>query len=156
MLQADLARRHVLHQVEHVVVAEEVGRLERRGLEALHEGVAVLQRDAEQIARAADGARRRLEQVQRRRRRPRCRSARGNARPSWLSCAGALPHRPDDVHHLPVRHPFAAGAGALLALGAGDAPSSCSRSTPGLGADRDVRLHAALPEREAAVRDPAC
>ena len=60
--QADLAGRHVLHQIEHVVVAEEVGRLERGGLQALAERVAVLQRDAEQIARAADGARRRLEQ----------------------------------------------------------------------------------------------
>jgi hypothetical protein len=62
--QADLAGRHVLHQVEHVVVAEEVGRLERRGLEAAAEGVAVLERDAQQVARAADGARRRLEQNQ--------------------------------------------------------------------------------------------
>ena len=41
--QADLAGRHVLHQVEHVVVAEEVRRLERGGLQALPEGVAVLQ-----------------------------------------------------------------------------------------------------------------
>ena len=60
--EADLAGRHVLHQIEHVVVAEEVRRLERRGLQALPEGVAVLQRDAQQIAGAADGARRRLEQ----------------------------------------------------------------------------------------------
>ena len=35
MLTPDLAGRHVLHQIEHVVVAEEVGRLERRGLETL-------------------------------------------------------------------------------------------------------------------------
>ena len=60
--EADLAGRHVLHQVEHVVVAEEIGGLERRRLEALAEGVAVLQRDAQQVAGAADGARRRLEQ----------------------------------------------------------------------------------------------
>ena len=66
--QPDLAGRHVLHQVEHVVVAEEVGGLERRGLEALAEGVAVLQRDARAgrarrgrcaaPARAASGRRR--------------------------------------------------------------------------------------------------
>ena len=52
--QADLAGGHVLHQVEDVVVAEEVRRLERRRLQSLAEGVAVLQRDADQIARAAD------------------------------------------------------------------------------------------------------
>ena len=71
--QADLAGRHVFHQIEHIVVAEEVGRLERGGLQALTERVAVLQRDAQQIARAANGARRRLEQRSGRRRRPACR-----------------------------------------------------------------------------------
>ena len=60
--EADLAGRHVFHQVQHVVVAEEVGRLERGRLQSLAEGVAVLQRHAQQIARAANRARRRLEQ----------------------------------------------------------------------------------------------
>src|SRR5262249_37176252 len=60
--EADLAGRGVLHEIEDVVVAEEVGRLQRRRLEAAPEGVAVLERDAEEVARAAHGARGRLEE----------------------------------------------------------------------------------------------
>jgi hypothetical protein len=40
--QTDLPRGRVLHQVENVGVAEEVGRFERRGLHSLPSGVAVL------------------------------------------------------------------------------------------------------------------
>ena len=60
--QPDFAGRHVFHQVQDIVVAEEVGRLERRRLEALTERIAVLDGHAQQIAGASDGARRRLEQ----------------------------------------------------------------------------------------------
>ena len=152
--QADFAGRHVFHQVQHVVVAEEVGRLERGGLQALAERVAVLQRDAQQIARAADGSRRRLEQRQavgvglrvgQRRELP----------AELVGLPDLLPDRPDDVDHLPVGDPLAAGALALLALGAGDRALHAAGDA-GLGADRDVRLHAALPERELAQRDRAC
>ena len=55
--QADLTGRSILHQVEDVVVAEEVGWLEGCGLEAATERVAVLQADAEQIAGTPNRAR---------------------------------------------------------------------------------------------------
>ena len=62
--EADLTGGHILHQIEDIVIAEEIGQLQCRGLETLAEGVAVLQGDAEQVARAADRARGRLEQGQ--------------------------------------------------------------------------------------------
>ena len=40
--EANLTGRHIFHEVEDVIVAKEVGRLEGRGLETLAEGVAVL------------------------------------------------------------------------------------------------------------------
>src|SRR3989442_1690495 len=43
--EANFTRRHVLHQVQHVVVPEEIGGLERGGLQPLLEGVAGLQSD---------------------------------------------------------------------------------------------------------------
>jgi hypothetical protein len=49
---ADLPGGHVLHEVEHVVVAEEVRRLQRRRLHPLAERVAVLERDAQEVAGA--------------------------------------------------------------------------------------------------------
>ena len=93
----------------------------RRGLER-DEAVGVVRRVAERRERATELVRR----------------------------AGLLPHRPDDVDHLPVRDPLAAGPFALLALGAGDGALHAVRDA-GRRADRDVRLHAALPQREAAV-----
>ena len=45
--------RQAAHEVKHAIVAEKVRRLEGGGLEALPEGVAVLERHAQQIARAA-------------------------------------------------------------------------------------------------------
>ena len=116
--QSNLPGRHVFHQVEHIVVAEEVGGLQRRGLIALKKRVAVLQRDAGEIARAANGARRRLDEeeavgVCRRVREPR------KLATELIAGARALPDGPHDVHHLPVRHPLAARAFALLAFAAG-------------------------------------
>ena len=64
--------------------------------------------------------------------------------------ADPLPDRAHDVHHLPVRDPFARGALTLLALTAGDGPLH-RRLDARLAADRDVGLHAALPQREVAV-----
>ena len=72
-----------------------------------------------QIASAAHGSRRRFEQgeiggilvgVGQ----PRERAA------ELIGVADLLPHRPDDVDHLPVGDPLAARAFALFALGAGD------------------------------------
>src|SRR4029453_6206052 len=102
-------------------VAEKVRRLERRGLETLLEGVAVLQGDAQQVAGAPDGARCRLEQPQ-----PVGVLLRVG---EWRELAfelvvraDLLPYRPHDVHHLPVRHPLAARPRELLALTASLAP----------------------------------
>src|SRR4029079_649318 len=64
--------------------------------------------------------------------------------------AGALPDRTDDVDHLPVGDPFAAGAFTLLALCASHRPLHPCGDTFG-GSDRDIRLHPALPQRAAAV-----
>src|SRR5262249_12818341 len=59
--------------------------------------------------------------------------------------SGRFPHRPDDVDHLPVGDPLAAGTLALFALGAGDGALH-GGGDAGFGADRDVGLHAALPQ----------
>ena len=48
--ETNFASGRVLHQIEHVVVAEEVRRFERRGLETLSKCIAILQADTEQIA----------------------------------------------------------------------------------------------------------
>ena len=122
--EADFARRHVFHQVQHVVVAEEVRGLERGSLEPLAEGVAVLERDAQKIAGAANGSWRRFERgetgrVGRRVREP------GKCPPELVVLADFLPHRPHDVNHLPMSDPLAARALALFALGASQSPSSC-------------------------------
>ena len=65
--QADFAGGHVLHEVEDVVVAEEVGGLEGRRLEALAEGVAVLEGHAQQVPGASHGTGRRLQEREARR-----------------------------------------------------------------------------------------
>ena len=52
--QTDLSGRHILHQIHDTVVAEEVRRFQRRRLQTLAEGIAVLQGHAEQVARAPD------------------------------------------------------------------------------------------------------
>src|SRR4029450_5256452 len=52
----------------------------------------------------------------------------------------------DDVNHLPVGDPLAAGARALFALGPGHR-SFHAAADAGCGADRDVGLHPTLPER---------
>ena len=147
--EPNLAGRHVLHEVEHVGVPEGIGRLERGRLVAAGEGVPVLQRHREQIARAAYRARRGLEHQQCvgcgavvRERRERASALVGRA--------GGFPYRTKDVDHLPVRDPFATRARLLLARAAGRG----ARHTLGDAlrrADRDVGLHAALPERESAA-----
>jgi hypothetical protein len=125
----DLAGGHVLHQVEHVVVAEEVGRLERRGLEALAEGVAVLEGHAQQIAGAAHGAGRRLELDEGRGVRGGVgRAAGSRGRAGWPR--RPFPDRPHDVHHLPVRHPLAAGPGARSRSAAGHGARFMPAATP--------------------------
>ena len=65
--------------------------------------------------------------------------------------ANLLPHRPDDVDHFPVGDPLAAGAFALFALAAGDSALHRARDA-GFRADRDVGLHAALPQRILTLR----
>ena len=40
--QSNLPGGHILHQIENIVVTEEVGRLERRSLKATTKGVTVL------------------------------------------------------------------------------------------------------------------
>ena len=148
--EANFTRRHVLHQVQHVVVPEEIGGLERGGLQPLPEGVAVLQSDAEKVARAANGPRSRLE----------CRQGCGvvfrvgerRKRASELVVfPGLFPHRPHDLHHLPMGDPLPARPFALLPLGAGDRLFHAALD-PGLGPDGNVGLHAALPEGEATVQ----
>src|SRR4029079_4621912 len=143
--QADLAGGHVLHQIQHIVVAAEVGRLQRRGLQPLQERVAVLERDAEQVAGAADRARRVLEQDQA----VSVAAVVGERRElpaKLILLADLLPDRPDDVDHLPVGDPLAAGAFALFALAAGDRALHRAGDA-GFRADRDVGLHTALPQR---------
>src|SRR4029450_13128375 len=98
------------------------------------------------IARAADGAWRGLEQDQA----VGIGSRVGERRTlptELIVLANLLPHRSHDVDHLPVGHPLAAGALALLALAAGDGAFHGVSDTS-LGADGNVRLHAALPQRE--------
>ena len=108
-----------------------------------------MQADAQEVTRAPDGARRRLEQhesvgvllrVGERRTRE----------PELVVLPSLLPHRPDDVHHLPVRHPLAAGSLALLALAAG-LRLAHARGDSRFRPDRDVGLHPAFPEGKAAV-----
>ena len=141
--QADLTGRSILHQVEDAVVAEEVGWLEGCGLETATERMAVLQADTDQVASTPSGTGRVLE-------RPQCAGVlRGvserRERPAELVVVShLLPHRPHDMHHLPVGHPLPRGALDLLA------PPSHHCSLHGgvdgrVGADRDVRFHAALP-----------
>ena len=59
--EANLSGRHVLHQVQHIIVTEEVRRLECGGLHALPECVAILNRDAQQVARPTHRAGRRFQ-----------------------------------------------------------------------------------------------
>jgi hypothetical protein len=147
--EPDLAGRHVLHQVEDVVVAKEVRRLEGGGLKALTEGVAVLQGDAQQVPRAADRPRGRLQLGQSVGIRPGI--GQGGKLATQLVCrASLLPDRANDVDHLPVRHPFAAGPGLLLAPPSGDRALHPGRHPRGR-AHRDVGLHAALPQGAATV-----
>ena len=147
--QADLARGHVLHEVEDVVVAEEVRRLQRGGLEAPQEGIAVLQGHGEQVPGAGDGARSGLEQHET----GGIRGSIGQGREGSAQLVGLahlLPHRPDDVDHLPVGHPLAGGTLALLTLGPGHGPLHAGGHALGR-AHGDVGFHAALPEGTAAV-----
>src|SRR5207248_3435771 len=95
-------------------------------------------------AGAANGARRRLEQEEAVRVGRGVRE-RGEWPPHLVVLPGPFPDRPDDVHHLPVGDPLAAGALALLTLGPGDGPLHAARDA-GFGADWDVRLHPALPQ----------
>ena len=53
------------------------------------------------------------------------------------------------MDHLPVGDPLAAGAFALLAFGAGERALHAGRDA-GFRPDGNVRLHAALPQREVA------
>ena len=48
--QADLAGGHIFHQVKDIVISEKVSGLECRGLHSLAESVAILQRNAQQVA----------------------------------------------------------------------------------------------------------
>ena len=80
--QPDLAGRHVLHEVQDVVVAEEVGGLERRGLEPAQERVAVLEADRQQVAGAPHGPRRGLASTPARPRPRACGSAAGTRGPA--------------------------------------------------------------------------
>ena len=117
--EADFARRHVLHQVQDVIVSEVVGRLERRGLQALAKSVPILHRDAEEIPRAADRAGGGFEHEEA------VRIGLGVRQPRTLEThliglPDLLPNRPDDVNHLPVGDPLAARALALFPLGPGN------------------------------------
>ena len=145
----DLARGHVLHEVEHIVVAEEVCRLQGGGLEAPEERIAVLQGDGEQIPGARDGAGGRF-QLREPRRILGPVGQRREGAAHLIGLAHLLPDRADDVDHLPVGHPLAGGPLALLAFGPRHGPLH-ARGHALLGAHGDVGFHAALPEREPAV-----
>src|SRR6266571_5969069 len=143
--EADFAGCHVFHEVQDVLIAEIVGRLERGSLKSLFERVAVLQGNAQQVTRAADGSRRRLEQKQV----VRIGSSVGEWREfsaELIGLSDLLPDRPYDLDHLPMRDPLAAGALALLAFGAGDGPFH-SVADAGFRADWNVGLHSTLPQR---------
>ena len=125
--QSNLTCGHVFHQIEHSVVAEKIRGLQRRRLHPLAERVAVLHRHAHQIAGAANRPRGIFERDERFRIIGRVGKGR-KRRPSWFSCPDPLPDGPQDMDHLPVGDPLAAGAFALFALGAGHAPVSCPPS----------------------------
>src|SRR4029077_19098974 len=62
-----------------------------------------------------------------------------------VELTGFFPDRPDDVHHFPVGDPFAARAFTLFALGPGNGALHAAGDA-GFGPNRDIRLHATLPE----------
>ncbi len=73
--QPNFAGGHVFHQIEHVIVAEIIGRLEGRRLKALAKGVAVLKGHAQQVASTADRGAGRVPRVTTRPRLPAYKSA---------------------------------------------------------------------------------
>ena len=147
--ETDLARGHVLHEVELILVAEVIGRFKRRRLESTSERVAVLEGDRQQVACPAHRARGGLEQHQivgvllimgERR----------EGASQLVGGPGLLPDRSHDGNHLPVRHPLAAGTPLLLAFAAGERALHAERNAL-RRSDRDVGLHAALPDCKIAV-----
>ena len=107
--KSDLPGRHVLHQIEHVVIAKEVGRLERGRLKTTAEGSTVLQPNREQVPSAGDRAGGWLEHREiggilgsvGERREPAA---------ELVRLPDPLPNRPYDGDHLPMRHPLATRA----------------------------------------------
>ena len=78
---------------------------------------------------------------------------RGGQRREGTAClvgvADSFPDGANDVYHLPVRHPLAAGALLLLALGSSQSPLHAVFDAL-RRADRNVGLHATLPQSEVA------
>src|SRR5439155_5868686 len=112
-----------------VLIAEIVGGFECSGLQSLSKRIPVLESNAQEVARAANGPRCWFEQKE-----PVCIGSRVG---QWRALQSELiglsyffPHRPDDVHHLPMGNPLAARTFAFLAFRAGDSPlhSVCDTS----------------------------
>src|SRR5207302_3726418 len=73
-------------------------------------------------------------------------SERREAAAELVELASLLPDGADNVDHLPVGDPLAAGALALFPLGPGNRSLHAARDA-GRGTDRDVRFHPTLPQR---------